>query len=86
METPAILTVFALEVSPAMISTELLGTANVLARSLMSSSLAAPSTGGDASFTFQAAPCSPTISDREALGATRTVIVMPSLFSVNQLI
>ena len=69
------------ELCPDTISTLLFGTPRALAKSFISSALAAPSTGGDAILTFKAPPMRPVISDRDERGTTRTVMVTAPSFS-----
>lgn len=70
-----------LELCPDTISTLLFETPRALAKSFISSALAAPSTGGAAILTFKAPSISPVISDRDARGTTRTVKVTAPSFS-----
>ena len=75
---PTTLTRFCRERSPATIDTARFGTCSALASTSMSSSLAAPSTGGDCSRTSSASPRVPARPERRARGITRTLNAAPS--------
>ena len=74
---PAKLTRFVFERVPFTISTSAFGILNLLEMRPISSVFAAPSIGGDVSFTFSAPACSPTIALLEARGITRTSNTIP---------
>jgi len=73
-------------VCPETISTSDRETLKVLEKNRMSSSFAAPSTGGDVSLIFNAPSYSPTISDFDDRGITRTENTIRSFDSVNLII
>ena len=73
---------FNFEVCPLVISISLLETSKVFDKSLTSSAFAAPSTGGDSIFTFNAPPNSPTISLFDERGTTLTLKIIAPSFSV----
>lgn len=78
---PLTLTCLSLELRPEVICTALRETLNALASTRMSSSLAAPSTGGAAIRTRKAPLCSPTIPLCDARGTTCTLNVRTPSFS-----
>lgn len=78
----AILICFVFEVCPDRISTADFETPKVFAKSLTSSTFAAPSTGGEAILTRNAPSCSPTISLFDARGTTRTLKTRSPFFSL----
>lgn len=85
---PVILTCSIFPVCPDRISTALRATPKTSARVRMSSSLAAPSTGGAAILTLSAPSCSPTTLLFDARGTTRTLKTKPPFFvdqSINAL-
>jgi hypothetical protein len=69
------------EFAPEVISIELRGTRSIRANVLISSSFAAPSTGGAAMRMRKRPSCSPAISLREARDTTRTLNVIVPSFS-----
>ncbi len=77
--TPDIRIRLVLEESPLRISTSLFATPKYFASTRTNSSFAAPSTGGAEILTLKFPSCSPTISDFEARGTTRTLnVIAPS--------
>ncbi len=74
-----------LEEIPLRISTPLFASPKYFASTRTSSSFAAPSTGGAEILTLKFPSCSPTISDVEARGTTRTLNVIAPSFSENSI-